>query len=145
MRQGTVDIIKRLARIQANLREELLEKLEAQGEDLETIFDPYSFSPVVQELREKYLNRLLVIQGLIQQLTHLGTGRSKNSTRVVRLQADEQPELVKRVNRKLAALNGAKVLDVEFLPKGEEDEWVALITFVPNPLSTEHDESTAMM
>lgn len=145
MRKGTVEIIKELARIQGNLRQELLEKLKSEGEDLVSIFNPYSFSPLVQELREKYLNRLLVIQGLIQQLTYLGAGRGKNCTKVVRVHAAEQQELVRRVNRKLASLNGAKVMDVEFLPEDDAGKWVALITFVPNPLQSQHDESTAMM
>ena len=145
MDKNPVEIVKRLAKIQANLRQELLEELDSHRKDLEFVFDPYSYSPLVEELREKYLTQLFMIQGIIQQLAHFSVGNKGSNTRVISVRAQGQPNLVKIVNNKLAALNGAKVLGVDFLPQKEQDEWVALITYVPNPFVQEPGEAAAWM
>jgi len=145
MDMNPAEIVKKLAKIQANLRQELLEELHSRRQDLEFIFDPYSYSPLVEELREKYLTQLFVIQGIIQQLAHLSVGKKGSNARVISVNAQDQPRLVKQVNSKLAALNGAKVLGVDFLPQKGQEEWVALITYVPNPFMQESGETAAWM
>ena len=145
MPEDASEIIKKLAKIQAELRQELFEELRSKSEELESIFDPYSYSPIVQELREKYLVQLFVLQGLIQQLACLNPGHRKLNTRVISVSAGDQAGLVNLVNRKLASLNGARVLDVSFMPENEENGWTALITYVPGPLAEEADGTTAWM
>ena len=138
-------LAKKLGRIQAQLRRELLAELQEHEDDLESIFDPYSFSPMVHDLREKYLTRLYLVQGLLQQLAHYSHGRTKPTTRVTALAAQTQNELVERVNRKLCRLNGSRILDVKFVPGSEEEDWSALITYEVNPLSSPADSSAAWM
>jgi hypothetical protein len=135
MDQKVARIVKTLSGIQANLREELCEKLEDQDEELEHIFDPYSFSPVAQDLREKYLNQLMTIQGIIQQLAHHCHAQQKQKTKVVRLSSSDQSKLVKLVNQKLASMNGSRVMDVNFMDRNEDGKWVALITYTPSPFA----------
>ena len=135
MDQKVARIVKTLSGIQANLREELCEKLENQDEELEHIFDPYSFSPVAQDLREKYLNQLMTIQGIIQQLAHHCHAQQKQKTKVVRLSSSDQDKLVKLVNQKLASMNGSRVMDVNFMDRNDDGKWVALITYTPSPFA----------
>jgi hypothetical protein len=145
MNKEAGELARQLSKIQARLRQELFEELQAQGDSLESVFDPYSYSPLVHELREKYLTRLYLIQGLIQQLAHLSQGRTRHTTRVLSVAAESQQTLVNLVNRKLASLNGAKVLDVKFIPGGRDESWSALITYEANPFVEEADETAAWM
>jgi hypothetical protein len=145
MNKETGELARQLSKIQARLRRELFEELQGQQGNLEAVFDPYSYSPLVHELREKYLTRLYLIQGLIQQLAHLSQGRCRHTTRVLSVGAESQQTLVNLVNRKLASLNGAKVLDVKFLPGGRGESWSALITYEANPFMEEADETAAWM
>jgi len=139
------EIAKKLARIQSRLRKELLEELQQHEEDIDVIFDPYSYSPLAQELREKYLNRLYTIQALIQELAHFNHGRRQPPVKVLSLRAANSEELVELVNRKLLELNGSKVMDVEFLQSKQDDNWVGIITYVANPFVEAQGEAAAFM
>ena len=138
------ELAKRLSKIQVTLRRQLTKELESE-EDLESAFDPYSYSPLVNELRDKYLTHLAVIQALIQQLVVQGQGKKKPSTKVVSVSAQDREDLVRLVNAKLEELNGARVLDVKFVPSTEDDEWTSIITYVANPLMEQPDGSAAWM
>jgi hypothetical protein len=139
------ELARKLAVIQARLRKDLFDELLTHEEDLESLFDPYSYSPLVHEVREKYLTRIYLIQGIIQQLVYLGHGRNKHATRVLSVAAENQEMLVNQVNRKLVNLNGAKVLDVTFIPGSGKENWSALITYEVNPFIEEADETAAWM
>jgi hypothetical protein len=99
----------------------------------------------MHELREKYLTRIYLIHGIVQQLVHLTQGRTKHATRVLSVAAENQESLVNLVNRKLVNLNGAKVLDVTFIPGTGKENWSALITYEVNPFVEETDETAAWM
>mgnify|MGYP000527068625 FL=1 len=137
MDQQVAKLVKKLSGIQTDLREELCEKLLSEDEELDHMFDPYSYSPTVQDLREKYLNRLMTIQGIIQQLAHHCHAQQQQKTKVVRLSSKDQNKLVKLVNQKLASMNGNRVMDVNFMDRNDEGEWVALITYTPSPFTQE--------
>ncbi len=145
MKSNAGQLARRLSKVQARLRKELVDELLTHEEDLESLFDPYSFSPLVHEIREKYLNRLYLIQGIIQQLAHLSQGRNRHPTRVLSVAAESQQTLVDLVNRRLGKLSGAKILDVKFIPATEKDGWSALITYEANPFVEEADETAAWM
>lgn len=139
------ELARRLAKTQARLRSELLEELKAQGDDLEEVFNPYSYSPLIHELREKYLSRLVLIQGILQQLAHHYHAGHKPSVRVHALSAETQNELVRRVNRTLHKLNGSRVIDVTFTPSTEDEDWSALITYEAHASADETDETALWM
>jgi len=145
MKSDLYEIVKKLARIQNGLRQELCEELQSHADDIESIFDPYSYSPVVHELRERYLTRLYVLQALLQELSHHNQGRRAAPAKVTRITAPDSEQLVELVNRRLAKLNGAKVLDVEFLQNKLGDGWVGLITYLANPLAPPQGEHSPMM
>ncbi|MBS3762319.1 MAG: hypothetical protein KGZ25_03335 [Planctomycetes bacterium] len=149
MSNAARNIARKLSKIQHRLRSDLLDELKDHEEELETIFDPYSFSPVTQELKEKYLNRLYIIQALVQQLAHHNQGRKQPPVKVLSVRAEKSEELVSLVNKKLARLNGAKVMDVEFLQNKQEDQdddsWVAVITYKANPFLESQGETAAFM
>jgi len=139
------ELARKLARIQARLRKDMFDELLAHEDDLEAVFDPYGYSPLVHELREKYLTRIYLIHGILQQLIHLSPARAKHATRVLSVAAENQQMLLDLVNRKLVGLNGAKVLDVTFIPGTGKDHWSALITYEVNPFVEETDETAAWM
>ena len=139
------DIARKLARIQSRLRKELLSELNDHEDNIDQVFDPYSYSPVVQELREKYLSRLYVLQAILQELAHCNTSRRQPPVKVLSVNAEDSDELVKRVNKQLVELNGAKVLDVKFLQNKQDDHWVGLITYLANPFTATTGETPAMM
>jgi len=145
MDKNAGELARKLARIQARLRKDMFDELLAHDEDLESCFDPYSYSPAIHDIREKYLTRLYLIQGIIQQLVYLNQGRNKHATRVLSVAAENQEMLVTQVNRRLVNLNGAKVLDVTFIPGSGKENWSALITYEVNPFMEEADETAAWM
>jgi len=145
MDKNAGELAKKLARIQARLRKDMFDELLTHEEDLESCFDPYSYSPVIHDIREKYLTRLYLIQGIIQQLVYMGQGRTRPATRVLSVAAENQEMLVTQVNRKLVNLNGAKVLDVTFIPGNGKENWSALITYEVSPVTEEADETAAWM
>ena len=139
------DLARKLGRIQADLRKELVGELQGHSQDFEAVFDPYSYSPVAQELRDKYLSRLYLIQGLLQQLAEFSQGHNRRATRVLSVAAEDQEKLVRKVNRKLLKLNGTKVLDVKFIPGNDSQGWAAMITYEVNPFTASFDETAAWM
>jgi len=139
------DIARKLVRIQNRLRRELLQDLQDHAADIDLIFDPYSYSPLVQELREKYLTRLYVLQAILQELAHLNAGRRQPPVKVLSVSAESREELVNTVNKQLAGLNGAKVQDVKFMQNKQDDGWAALITYVANPFTETQGEPAAWM
>lgn len=139
------ELARKLAKIQARLRKDLLDELLAHEDELDSMFDPYSFSPFIHEVREKYLSRLYLIQGLIQQIMAPGQVRARHATRVLSVGAETQELLVNQVNRQLGSLNSAKVLDVTFIPGNGKDHWSALITYEVSPVVEETDETAAWM
>jgi len=145
MDRNACELARKLARIQLELRREMLEELLANDEDLATAFDPHSFSPLTHEVREKYLSRIYLLQSIIQQLAHLSQGGGKHATRVLSLAAQDRNALVSLVNRKLMGLNGAKVMDVTFMPGTGNQDWSALITYEIHPFMEEADETAAWM
>ncbi len=139
------DIARKLVRIQNRLRKELFKELQDHAADIDLIFDPYSYSPLAQELREKYLSRLYAIQAILQELAHLNCGRRQPPVKVLSVGAESREELVSAVNKQLAELNGAKVQDVKFMQNRQDDGWVAVITYMANPFTEAQDESAAWM
>ncbi len=138
-------LARRLAKIQAHLREELINALINGDQELEDIFDPYSYSTAVHDLRDKYLSRLFLIQGILQQLAHCSQPQNKQSTRVITVAAEDRNKLAELVNDRLGRLTGAKVLDVKFMPATDSSDWSALIMYEMNPFVGEAGGTAAWM
>ena len=139
------EIARKLARVQSRLRQELVAELREHEADLENIFDPYSYSPVVQEVKDKYLSRLYVLHAVLQELAHHNMGHRQPTVQVLSLRAEGSEALVKVVNTQLIQLNGAKVLDIEFVQSRDEDHWVAVISYTANPFTEPQGEAAAFM
>ena len=139
------DMAKRLARIQNTLRKELLEELQSNEADIENVFDPYSYSPIAHEIREKYLSRLCALQAIIQELAHFNQARRHPPVKLMSVRASDSNKLVELVNKKLERLNGARVIDVKCMQNKDDNHWVAVITYVANPFTETHDETAAWM
>ncbi len=145
MTKDVYDLAKKLGQVQSRLRKELLEELQSHEDEIDNAFDPYSYSPLVHEIREKYLTRLYVLQGILQELAHFNQGRRRPPVKVLSVKAHDSEQLVSLVNKKLDRLNGAKVLDVKFMQNKQDEHWVALITYIGNPFRETHDETAAWM
>ncbi|MBI2193298.1 MAG: hypothetical protein HYU36_15085 [Planctomycetes bacterium] len=129
-------VAKILAEIQYELREDLLNNLTAQEENLKTALDPRTFSPEFDEIRDKYLDKLAILQGIINELANFNLCHTKRITRIESMSAETHEELTRRVNHKLARLEGCRIVDVKFIKDeaGEKSSWVSFITYMPNPL-----------
>lgn len=140
-------IARQLVETQNRLRAELLEELirYADEGDMDSAFDPYSYSQLGEEIRGKYLSNLQLINGLIQELAHCGQAGRQPPVKVLSLRAETSDRLVKLVNTTLARLNGARIMDIEFVQNQGNEKWVALITYMANPFTEEHDETAAFM
>ncbi len=144
MKMEPADLARKLCAVQNRLRQELFEELQQHGEDVDSIFDPYAYSPLIHDLRDKYLSRLHLIQGILQQLAHYSKGQRKNATRVLSVTAPDRAALVRQVNQRLTRLNGSRVRDVKFM-QGEDGGWSAMITYDLNPFRGEPDEPATIM
>ncbi len=139
------NIAKKLVKTQNRLRADLLEELVENSDDIEMLFDPFSYSHIGEEIRDKYLVKLQMIQGILQELAHFNQKNRQPPVKVLSVRADTSDKLVKVVNKTLARLNGARIMDVEFVQNQENENWVALITYMANPFTEEKDEKAAFM
>ncbi len=138
-------IAGQLVKTQNRLRSELLEELSQYSGDIGSVFDPFSYSHLGEEIRDKYLTNLQMIHGILQELAHFNQGNRQPPVRVLSLRAETSEELVKLVNDTLGKLSGARIMDIEFVQNNDNEKWVALITYMANPFTEEHDETTARM
>ncbi|MDA0837633.1 MAG: hypothetical protein O3B01_03770 [Planctomycetota bacterium] len=135
--QDASRVAKILAEIQYELREDLLGNLKDQEQDLKAVLDPRTFSPEFDEIRDKYLDKLTIIQGVINELANFNLCHTKRVTRIESVSAESHKQLAARVNKKLMKLEGCRIMDVKFIKAADEEEeaeWVAFITYIPNPL-----------
>ncbi|HOX38559.1 MAG TPA: hypothetical protein PL033_11270 [Candidatus Brocadiia bacterium] len=133
-------IAKSLGRIQSQLRKELLDELSQSEDDLEFLFDPHSYSLKLEELRDKYVTRLFVLQHIAQELSHLSAHPRKRQTRVTTLIADDHQSLTKLVNSRLARMDNCRVLDIKFSPVPDSG-WLAVITYVAGAMPPDAEET----
>ena len=129
-------IAKTISEVQYELREDLLDSLVSEGEDLKNTLDPRSFSPEMDEIRDKFLDKLAILQGIVNELANFNLCHTTRITRIDSISADTHEELTERVNKKLARLEGCRIVDVKFLKDEgtEEVKWVSFVTYMPNPL-----------
>ena len=132
LKEDAARIGRMIAEIQQKLRHDLLEELVESEEDLENLFDPNSYSHALDEVREKYVDKLYALQNILHEVANLDEGHRRRRTEVTCLNADSPEALSKRVNKKLRELEGCAILDVKFI-KGDEAKWVAFITYLLNP------------
>ncbi|MDP6359564.1 MAG: hypothetical protein QF473_30865, partial [Planctomycetota bacterium] len=113
--QDASRVAKTLAEIQYELREDLLDNLKDQEDDLKTVLDPRTFSPEFDEIRDKYLDKLTIIQGVINELANFNLCHTKRVTRIESVSAESHKQLASRVNKKLMKLEGCRIMDVKFI------------------------------
>ncbi len=146
MNKDARKIAARLVKMQKRLRSDMLGELTEYSDDIESVFDPHSYSHLGEEIRDKYLTNLQMIQGILQELAHFNQGESRRPpVKVLSLRAASSDKLVKLVNATLARLAGTRVMDIEFVQNNENENWVALITYMTNPFNEEQDETAALM
>jgi len=132
LKEDAARIGRTIAEIQQRLRHDLLEELVESEEDLENLFDPNSYSHALDEVRDKYVDKLYALQNILHEVANLDEGHRRRRTEVTCLNADSPEALAKGVNKKLRELEGCAILDVKFT-KGDEGKWVAFITYLLNP------------
>lgn len=128
-----------IAELQQKLRQDLLQELVESEEELHTLFDPGSYSHALDGVRDKYVDKLFALQGILHELANLDEGHRRRRTEVTCLSAKTPDALAKQVNKKLRELEGCAILDVKFL-KGDEDKWVAFITYLANPFGPQRKQ-----
>jgi len=139
LEQDASRIGRLIADVQAKLRDEMLEQLVDSEEELAALLEPGSYSHALEEIRDKYIDRLLALQGVLHELANLDEGHRRRRTKATSLSADSPQGLTRSLNKKLRELEGCSILDVNFL-KGNEKEWVAFITYLANPFDRGRQE-----
>ena len=132
LREDATRIGRLIAEIQQKMRDDLLDELVSSEEDLQSLLDPDSYSHTLEEIRDRYIDKLYVLSGILHEVANLDDGHRRRRTEVTSITAESPEALTKQLNRKLRALEGCAILDVKFL-RGGEKEWVAFISFLANP------------
>ena len=128
-----------IAEIQQKLRQDLLDDLVESEEDLQSLFDPDSYSHALDEVRDKYVDKLWALQGILHEIANLDDGHRRRRTEVMSISTDSPEALTQEVNKALRSLEGCAIQDVKFL-KGEDSQWVAFITYLANPFDRSREE-----
>jgi hypothetical protein len=132
MREEATNLAKMISGIQQKLREGLYEELQGAEEDLKGLSEPGGYSMALDEYRGKYLDKLYLLQSLVNELANLDETHRRRLPRVFSVAAPTHEELTKLVNKRLTELEGCAVMDIKFLT-AEDKTWVAFITFFPSP------------
>jgi len=126
------EIARLVTQIQRKLRQDLLDDLLENEEDLENLFDAGAYSLALDEYRSKYLDKLHVLQSLLSEIANLDEGHRRRRILVASVAAPTHEQLTKHLNKKLTEITGAHVQDVKFTHTHEEG-WVAFINYSPSP------------
>lgn len=132
LKEDAARIGRTIAELQQKLRQDLLQDLVESEEELQTLFDPDSYSHALDGVRDKYVDKLSALQGILHEVANLDEGHRRRRTQVTCISTKSPEGLAKQVNTRLRELEGCAILDVKFL-KGDEENWVAFITYLANP------------
>ncbi|MBM4086121.1 MAG: hypothetical protein FJ272_15160, partial [Planctomycetes bacterium] len=104
MPEEAANLAKVLSGIQQKLREELLSDLQGAEEDIKGLSEPGAYSMALDEYRAKFLDKLYMLQSLINELANLDETHRRRLPRVFTVSAPGHEELAKLVNDRLSKL-----------------------------------------
>jgi hypothetical protein len=119
------DLLNRLLRLQEDLRNRLVEELSEEGEELDEVFSPSSFSNKYEAYRYKYTERLDTLNRIIAEIQRAEAPRP--TFKVACVEAPTRDDLVVLINKRLAKMRPAQVSDLKVFRDRTDEHWVAVL------------------
>ena len=119
------ELLGRLIKLQEELRNRLVEELGEEGDELNDVFSPTSFSNKYEAYRYKFTERLDTLNRIIAEIQRAEAPRP--TFKVACVEAGGRDELILQVNRRLTKLRPAQVSDLKVFRDRANDTWIAII------------------
>jgi hypothetical protein len=119
------ELLGRLIKLQEDLRNRLVEELCEEGDELNDVFSPTSFSNKYEAYRYKFTERLDTLNRIIAEIQRAEAPRP--TFKVACVEAASRDDLIVLVNKRLAKLRPSQVSDLKVFRDRNEDAWVAVI------------------
>ena len=113
-----------LLRLQEELRNRLIDDLRGEGDELEEIFSPSSFSNKYEVYRYKYTERLDTLNRIIAEIQRAEGGRP--NFKAIAVEAPSRKDLLLLINQRLAKTRPSLVADLKIY-RERPDSWVAIL------------------
>jgi len=118
------ELLGRLVRLQEELRSRLIDDLGGEGDELEEIFSPGSFSNKYEAYRYKYTERLDTLNRIIGEVQRAEGTRP--TFKAISVEAASREDLLLLINQRLAKTRPSTVADLK-LYRERPDKWVAIL------------------
>jgi len=132
MKEDAARVGRLIADIQRQIRDELLDELVENEDELETLFDPNAYTSTLEEMRDRYVDKLQALQGILHEVANTDEGHRRRRLQVKCVAADSPDTLTMKMNKGLRALEGCAIVGINF-HRANDHEWVAFVTYVANP------------
>jgi len=118
-------ILSRLLKIQEELRNRLIAELSQEGDELQEVFSPGSFSNKYEVYRYKYTERLDTLNRIIAEIQRSQAGRP--TFKVTSVEAASREDLIPLVNKRLEKLRPGAVANMAVFRDPAANMWVAIL------------------
>ena len=119
------ELLNRLLKIQEELRNRMAEELAGEGDEIDDIFSPSSFSNKYESYRYKYTERLDTLGRVIAEIQRSEGARP--NFKVFSVEAGSREDLVVLINKRLAKMRPAGIADLKVFRDRSDNNWVALL------------------
>ena len=119
------ELLDRLVKLQEEMRNRLFQELAEEGDGLEDVFSPTSFSNKYEVYRYKYTERLDTLNRIIGEVQR--TDSPRPTFKVAAVEAPSRDDLIFLVNKRLAKMRPSAVADLKVFRDRAADNWVAII------------------
>ncbi len=119
------ELLSRLLKLQEDLRNRLVEELGEEGDELDDIFSPTSFSNKYEGYRYKFTERLDTLNRIIGEIQRAEQPRP--TFKVACVEAPSRDDLIVLINKRLAKLRPAQVSDLKVFRDRVDERWVAIV------------------
>jgi len=119
------ELLNRLLKLQEDLRNRLVEELCDEGDELDDVFSPTSFSNKYEGYRYKFTERLDTLNRIINEIQRAEQPRP--TFKVACVEAPSREDLVVLINKRLAKMRPAQVSDLRVFRDRNDDRWVAIV------------------
>ena len=118
------ELLNSLLRLQEELRNRLVDDLRGEGEELDDVFSPSSFSNKYEVYRYKYTERLDTMNRIIAEIQRSDGGRP--NFKAISVEAPSREDLLLLINQRLAKARPNMVADLKIY-RERPDKWVAIL------------------
>jgi hypothetical protein len=119
------ELLSRLLKLQEELRNRMVEDLCEEGDELDEIFSPSSFSNKFEAYRYKYTERLDTLNRIINEIQRSEGARP--TYKLFSVEAASRDDLILLVNKRLAKVRPAAVADLKVFHNRAENNWFAIL------------------